>query len=225
MYGSAAAVLDRPVVARPVALARPASAASSAGVARVLAFPGTADLPAAPAGRVPVVELRLLGGFRLTVDGQLVRVGSSSERLLAVLACRGRQAARTQLAAVLWPAAAPARAQANLRAALHRLVRRAPGAVHLSGSHVQLNLGVRVDVEANTRLARRILAAPAVDGALLAEAARADFTGDLLPDWDAGWLSDHQDRYRQLRLTALETLAARLGAAGRPAAVALLTSA
>jgi DNA-binding SARP family transcriptional activator len=216
MFGSAAAVLDRPEVAGPVVLAGAGAGGHVApvGVAQVLAFPAGSAAPAAPVGQAPVVELHLLGGFRLSVDGRLVGVGSSGERLLAVLACRGRQASRAQLAHVLWPEATSERALANLRTALYRLVRRAPGAVHTSGSHVQLNLGVGVDVETTTRLAQRILAAGVVEDSLLAEVAHADFTGDLLPDWDEEWLGDYQYRYRQLRLTALETLSARLGAAG-----------
>jgi DNA-binding SARP family transcriptional activator len=84
--------------------------------------------------------------------------------------------------------------------------------VHTTAGHVQLNLGVRVDVEATTRLAQRILTG--VDEDVLAEVAHADFSADLLPDWDEEWLADHQYRYRQLRLTALETLSSALAEAG-----------
>ena len=182
---------------------------------QVLSFPSRSVGVVAPqvAGRGPAVELTVLGGFALSVDGVLVSVGSSGERVLGVLACRGRRASRAQVASVLWPEVTGERALANLRTALYRLVRRAPGVVHTSGSHVQLNLGVRVDVEVATRLAQGILSG--LDEAGLAGVAHADFSADLLPDWDQEWLGDYQYRYRQLRLTALETLSAALAATGR----------
>jgi DNA-binding SARP family transcriptional activator len=217
MFGSVAAVLERPVGVGPVALSGSSGSSGSAGssgLGRVVVFPGGVGVAGGVAGGVPVVELSLLGGFALAVDGAVVSVGSSGERLLAVLACRGRAASRGQLAAALWPEATSERGLANLRTALYRLVRRAPGAVHISGNRVQLNLGVQVDLEASTRLAQRILAAGVLDEELAAQVAHADFTGDLLPDWDAEWLGDYQYRYRQLRLTALETLSARLADAG-----------
>ena len=206
MFGSAAVVerVDGPRVL--------VSAAVPSG--RVLSFPSRSAGPVAPgpAGRGPAAELTLLGGFALSVDGALVSVGSSGERVLAVLACRGRQASRSQIASALWPEVTGERALANLRTALYRLVRRAPGVIHTTGSHVQLNLGVRVDVEAATRLAQGILTG--LDDQTLAQVAHADFSADLLPDWDEEWLADHQYRYRQLRLTALETLSTHLAAAG-----------
>jgi DNA-binding SARP family transcriptional activator len=228
MFGSAATALERPVAVGPigpsVGLLRLVDSAAPAGsgLAEVIAFPGAAGVSVAPAGRRPVMELQLLGGFRLLVDGELVSVGRSGERLLAVLACRGRAVSRARLASVLWPAATSEWASAKLRTALHRVARRAPGAVHTSGTLVQLNLGVAVDLEVTSRLAQRILATGAVDEALLGE---ADLTADLLPDWDEQWLAAHQHQYRQLRLTALETLAARLGAAAPTTLGHLLTSA
>jgi DNA-binding SARP family transcriptional activator len=161
------------------------------------------------------VELHLLGGFRLMVGGQLAHVGVTGQRVLAAIACRGRQATRSQIAHVLWPDTTSERAHANLRTALYRLVRRAPGAVHVTASHVQLNIGMRIDLEQTTRLANRILGSEvATDRTLLNDALQANLHDDLLPDWDDEWLSDHQYRYRQLRIAALETLSADLAAAG-----------
>lgn len=228
MFGSAATALERPVavgpIGPPVGLVESAAPVGS-GLAEVIAFPGAAGVSVVPAGRRPVMELQLLGGFRLLVDGELASVGRSGERLLAVLACRGRAVSRARLASVLWPAATSERALAKLRTALHRVARRAPGAVHTSGTLVQLNLGVAVDLEVTSRLAQRILATGAVGEALLGQLDEADFTADLLPDWDEQWLAAHQHQYRQLRLTALETLAARLGAAASTTLSHLVTSA
>jgi DNA-binding SARP family transcriptional activator len=161
------------------------------------------------------IELHLLGGFRLVTGGELVNLGRTGERLLAVVACRGRQATRSQIAHALWPDTTSERAHANLRTALYRLFRRGPGTIHATNTYVQLSVGMYIDLEHTTRLANRILGSDAsADQTLLNDALQANFYGDLLPDWDDEWLSDHQYRYRQLRLTALETLAVRLGAAG-----------
>jgi len=184
--------------------------------ADVLAFPTRtlAATPPAPRERRQTIELNVLGGFRLLVDGEPVGVGVAGQRLLAVVACRGRQATRGQIAHALWPDATGARAHANLRTALYRLVRRAPGAVHVTGTHVQLTVGMTIDLEQSTRLAGRILGND-LDGSGFPDALRANFSDDLLPEWDEEWLGDQRHRYRQLRLAALETFSAQLAAAGR----------
>jgi DNA-binding SARP family transcriptional activator len=161
-------------------------------------------------------ELQLLGGFRLAVGGRLVDVGRTGQRLLAVVACRGRQATRSQIAHALWPDTASDRAHANLRTALYRLSRRVPDILHGTASYLQLSAGMQIDIEIATRAANRILNEdPSADQAPLAEALRANLYEDLLPDWDEEWLGDHQYRHRQLRLTALEKLSADLAAAGQ----------
>jgi DNA-binding SARP family transcriptional activator len=171
--------------------------------------------PSARDDSARTVDLCLLGGFRLLVGGELVQVGQTGQRLLAVLACRGRQAGRGQIAHALWPDTTSARAHANLRTALYRLCRSAPGTVHATTSYLQLAVGIRVDLEQSTRLATRVLGAESgVDELMLTEALRANLYDDLLPEWDDDWLADHQYRYRQLRLTTLETLAHLLAGAG-----------
>jgi DNA-binding SARP family transcriptional activator len=161
------------------------------------------------------LELHLLGGFQLLVGGELVNVGRTGQRLLVAVACRGRQATRSQIAYTLWPDSTSERAHANLRTALYRLFRRAPGTVHATSTYLQLTVGMQIDLEQTTRLANRILSTDGTgDHALFGDAMRANLYGDLLPDWDDEWLGDHQYRYRQLRLTALEKLSSQLAAAG-----------
>jgi DNA-binding SARP family transcriptional activator len=163
----------------------------------------------------PTIELNVLGGFRLLIDGEPVHVGSTGQRLLAVVACRGRQATRSQIAHALWPDTTSARAHANLRTALYRLYRRAPGTIHATATHVQLTVGMQIDLEQATRLAKRILGHDlGHDRSLLNDALHANLYDDLLPEWDDEWLGDQQHRYRQLRLNALETFSTLLAAAG-----------
>ena len=215
MSGLAATVPYSPSAAHP-AVTFPPTPDTGALDAAVIPFPlWTAAAGPAPVPRPTALQLDLLGGFRLLVGGEPARIGSTGERVLAVIACRGRQASRRQVAQALWPDATTDRAMANLRTVLYRMCRRLPVALHVTSSHVQLSLGVQVDLEQATRLARRVLLHHGgEDRSLLDEAMRANLHDDLLPDWDEEWLDDHQYRHRQLRLTALERLATSFGAAG-----------
>jgi DNA-binding SARP family transcriptional activator len=201
---------------------RPARSAEPVGpvgqrYADVVALPTwTVGAPQVLAARPGPVELHLLGGFRLLIDGDLVPIGRTGQRMLALLACRGCPATRGQVAHALWPDAASDRAYANLRNGLYRLYRRGAGTVHATPAYLRLGDGTSVDLEHSSRLARQVLSGDAPDDrALLTDALAANLDDDLLPDWDEEWLADHQYRYRQLRLTALETLSTRLTAAGR----------
>ena len=196
---------------------RPAGAAAGQRYADVVALTTrTVGAAPVPADRSGSVELHLLGGFRLLVAGDLVHIGRTGQRLLALLACRGCPATRSQIAHLLWPDTTSDRAYANLRNGLYRLYRRGPGTVHATTAYLQLGAGMGVDLDRSTRLARQILGGEeSTDHAMLSEALAANLTEDLLPDWDDEWLGDHQYRYRQLRLTALETLSSRLTAAGQ----------
>jgi DNA-binding SARP family transcriptional activator len=222
MYGSTApSLIDQATQrARPVpadTISTDSTASTGTGVAVVIPLP-TRAMAAPPVAQTEhrSVELHLLGGFRLLIAGELVHVGQSSQRLLAAVACRGRQATRTQIAHALWPDSTTERAHANLRTALYRLFRRAPGTIHATPSYLQLTVGMQIDLEQATKLANAILSAEdGNDQELLTNALRADLYGDLLPDWDEEWLEDHQYRHRQLRLNALETLSRRLAAAGQ----------
>ena len=90
--------------------------------ARGNVVPLRAPDPATTAG----TRLNVLGGFSLLVDGELVEVSTTGQRLMGLLACRGRQATRSQVAYVLWPDSTNQRALANLRTSLHRISRRDP---------------------------------------------------------------------------------------------------
>jgi DNA-binding SARP family transcriptional activator len=166
---------------------------------------------------LPGARLTLLGAYGLTVGGELVEVSLTGQRLTALLACRGRQATRQQVANALWPDSTSQRALANLRTALHRVSRRDPPVLRAASGHVELDPGLRVDVEEATELAGRILGSAGLDSeddAFVEEVLSANLYDDLLPDWDEHWLPEHQSRYHQLRLTALETLSGHLAGIG-----------
>lgn len=212
MYGSTARIANGfPIPVRPA----PAPGTSLADVIALPTRPGAVPPPGRPAPSRSV-EMHVLGGFRLVVDGELVHVGSTGQRLLAAVICRGKHATRTQIAHLLWPDTTSERAHANLRTALYRLFRHAPDAIHATATHLQLAVGTRIDLEETTRLTHQILEVGSeTDPELLGSALRANLYDDLLPDWDDEWLADHQFRYRQLRLTALERLSFVLAASGQ----------
>jgi DNA-binding SARP family transcriptional activator len=190
--------------------------------AQIIPFPraATAALPEfeQTAGDLPgSIELCLLGGFRLFLDHDAVVVGLPAQRLLGLLAC-GHAASRARIAVMLWPDATEARAQSNLRTALHRVQRSCPGILYTTSSHIGLSQAVQVDMKVIRKVATDILGFGAVTDppeALLSEALRLNLYDDLLPDWDDEWLRDDQYRHRHLRLDTLEVLAQRLAALGQ----------
>lgn len=179
----------------------------ASGPARPLRSAGMAD--------GATTEVALLGGFRLTRDGADVSVGSNGQRLLTLLACRPGPVLRRQVACLLWPDTSRARAFANLRMAVHRLERSCPGVVTATNSYLSLTREVWVDLTHADQIARQVLCTTgALHPVLLAEALRANWYDDLLPEWDQEWLVAHRARYQQLRLATLEKLAQRLSATG-----------
>lgn len=160
-------------------------------------------------------RLTLLGELRVTSgEGSLV-VGSSAQRLLAVMAVvhRARRVRRTTVAERLWPEATGGRATANLRSTLWRLPRpRGRVLVRGDATAVWLDEGVDVDLWRAEELAHR-LAGP--DALSHADGDLAPLRDDLLPDWAEEWLFLEQESYRQVRLRALETGASVLCREGR----------
>jgi DNA-binding SARP family transcriptional activator len=162
--------------------------------------------------------LRLLGGFALTVDRAPVCVPPTAQRLVAFLALRDRPAPRAHVAGMLWLETTEERALANLRSTLWRVRRAADGLVECTGDQLGLHPGLGVDVRASAALADSLL--KGTDGHRGADELELDLDGlraDILPDWYDDWLVFERERFRQLRLHALDALAARFLELGRPA--------
>ncbi|MDQ1713154.1 MAG: hypothetical protein QOE45_2604 [Frankiaceae bacterium] len=161
----------------------------------------------------PGVALRLLNGFSVSHDGEPIDLPSSAERLLAYLAIQDGPVRRFQASSTLWIDATDGHAAASLRSALWRL--RQPGhpLVTSTTTHVGLAPDVVVDLTASTLLARTLVAEGVVD---LPGDPVAALGEDVLPGWyDDDWVLFCRERWRQLRLHALEALAALLAASGR----------
>lgn len=158
---------------------------------------------------VDEIRLRLFGCWELVVSGRPVQLGGREQRLVALLALRGRRP-RPYVAGTLWPTSTEPRAQASLRAAVLRSRQAVPGLLDAGRRTVALALGVTVDVQEMLRVAGNGHGVDA-DG----ERALASLvTGELLPGWYEDWVLFEKERLQHVRLRALEALAERQLAAG-----------
>jgi DNA-binding SARP family transcriptional activator len=184
--------------------------------------------PAAPAGDdTTVLDVALLGGFELRLDGAPVPLVPSAERLLALLALQGRPISRMYVAGTLWPESAEARSLGNLRSALWRVPATVREAVRTYGDRLWLVPSVAVDVRAVDAVARRLLEPAPAAGRASGDDLRTLLCPDLLPDWYEEWVLAERGYLRDRRLSALEALAATALGEGqldlaRPAAQAVV---
>ena len=162
-------------------------------------------------------RVTLLDGFSLEVPGRQRRSTADDlprgvQRLVAHL-CLSHRPTRTATAGQLWPDVPDDHAHGSLRSALWRLNKAAPGLIEVSGSALRLAAGVRVDVREFNDWAQQAIAPPGgADDVAVPDAA---LLGELLPGWYDDWVLLERERLRQLRMQALEAVAARLAFLGR----------
>jgi DNA-binding SARP family transcriptional activator len=177
------------------------------------AAPRQKEPRSAQASAFPVVQLSVLGGFTLRVDGATQSLPNNVERVLAFLAVRGRPQLRTTVATTLWMDTTDDRAAANLRTALWR-ARQTPGElIAVTGNYVALAPSIDVDLATVTAQSKRLISTD--DELREADAAAETLVGDLLPDWDEDWIAFERERLRQLQVHALEALSRRLSGCRR----------
>lgn len=164
-------------------------------------------------------RVTVLGSFTLTSHSTAVPLGVDARRLVAYLSVHHRPQERAALAADLWPGVAADAAARLLNDALAAVD--VPGLVDADGPTLCLAADVEVDLDDAMGLVRAMPEIPiddTPDVSLLA--------ADILPGWTAAWIAVERERFRQLRLHALEERSLRLSAAGRHEdAVALAESA
>ncbi len=151
--------------------------------------------------------LRSFSLLRIGSDGagSVVELPGYARRLLAYLALRPENGDRCLVASSLWLDTDEPRAAANLRTALWKIRQVAPGLVECDSRSVRLGPQVAVDLHEAVAEARR-----EIEG-VGAPASRWDrFRSEVLPEWYDDWVIVERERFRQLRLHALEALALRL---------------
>lgn len=157
-------------------------------------------------------ELQLLGGSELRCGGEGIRLPLGAHRLLSFLALQDGGVQRAAAAEALWPDHRAGRAAANLRSTLWQA--RRVGTVTIidcAGQRICLASTVEVDVCAVARCAHQMMASPTLDVSLDGyDEVVESLARELLPDWSDDWLVLERERWDQLRLHALETLARRL---------------
>lgn len=168
-----------------------------------------------PDGGTETANLRLLGGFELRMGGGLASLPTSSERVVAFLALHDQQASRGLVAGTLWPDSPEDKARGSLRSALWRLQLTAKDVVHATAATLRLADRVEVDLYQCRDLASR-----ARDGLLEAPNGHPQslcrmLSAELLPGWYEDWVLLEAERWRQVRLHELESIARQFIELGR----------
>lgn len=155
-------------------------------------------------------SLRLLTEFQLLVDGRVITLPHSAERVLAFIGMSQAPVSRGRLAGTLWPDVTDDRANGDLRSALWRL-RRITGVICEHDRRLALTADVHVDVMEIADITQLLIAEPAPPAIdRLPDLVSAY---DILPGWDEEWLIVERERFRIQRLRALERSAEALLAA------------
>ncbi len=173
------------------------------------------------APRSDAYQVSLLPGFGVGRGEDACDVTGASAKLLAYVALCREPVERTIVSSTLWPCVRDARANANLRTALWRVTQSHPDLLVVDRSKLGLGPEVDVDYRARGELARRVLKGEVLPEIIAtSDDARGDIqllveslTGELLNHWYEDWLSSHQERWRQLRLHALDALSLQLSEA------------
>jgi DNA-binding SARP family transcriptional activator len=152
--------------------------------------------------------MSLIEEFALFVGGRRLYVPHMSERVLTYLALANRPVARGRLAGTLWPYCPEQSASKTLRTALWRLRRVDEALVEASGDRLRLDPNVSVDLVTLTELAQNLIHTP--DPSHLAQVPLLLDHRELLPDWDEEWVAADRERYRLVRMAALECAAEAL---------------
>ncbi len=149
--------------------------------------------------------LHLLGCWQLRRLGQPVLVASRQRRLITALALVGPRP-RTALAGLLWPDSNDQQAAASLRVALWHVAHELPGLLRSAQDPLALDPSVAVDFHGLQHSLTHAYAEPVPIEDLR--------TGELLPGWYEDWVIGEQERFRHLRVMALDATAEQALAEG-----------
>jgi DNA-binding SARP family transcriptional activator len=154
--------------------------------------------------------VRLIDGFECCIGGETVELPHGCQRLVAFLALWDRPVLRSFVSGSLWPDNDSAHSNACLRSSVWRLQSLGAPFVHVTPVHLALDPHVEVDYRAAVEWSRTVLtgADPLPMAWTMHEI--AGLVREVLPDWYDEWVQEARERFRQLRLHALEQLCARL---------------
>lgn len=156
----------------------------------------------------PAVSLKLTGEFEPSVGSRRLTLSHGVARMLAYLALHDRPVNRSRLACELWPEVGEKQAANSLRTTLWRAGRACRCLVTAESDRLRLNPAVQVDVTELSGLANRLIHHPTGDD--LDHLPKLIRSAELLPDWDDEWVAADRERFRLLRLEALERAASAL---------------
>jgi DNA-binding SARP family transcriptional activator len=198
----------------------------------------TSSVPIGQVGGPPHVDVRLFGGFGLTIDGvdvDLTRVRPRAQTLLRLLALHcGKDVSRDWLCETFWPDMSPERAAHNLQVDIAALRVALQPSVRGRASEILVRRGTfyRLVADSDVRefdalwvvLRAELLLSdsgpahldPSVPDERAVTPARlvALQSGGLLPDDDADWVGEARDRYAMQAAEAAVLLAERALARG-----------
>ncbi|WP_192909337.1 AfsR/SARP family transcriptional regulator [Gandjariella thermophila] len=161
----------------------------------------------------------LLGRWDLRQNGRSIEVPPGCQRLLALLALRGRQLRRL-VASTLWPETSDSHALGSLRSLLWRWGDDASLLLDDTRGQLALREGVTVDVHHMVSIMEDLLKADGSENGHLHwshDISELAHTGDLLPGWYDDWVLFERERLRQMRLHSLEKLAGHMASQGQHA--------
>ncbi|RME65453.1 MAG: hypothetical protein D6790_01820, partial [Caldilineae bacterium] len=160
---------------------------------------------------MPPVEIRLLGGFHVKLDGASHALPARVQALLTYVILQGEGGcSRQQLAFAFWPESGDKQARTNLRRLLLLTRRALPQADELlshTGQQIAWSPQIPVCVDM-LAFAQGIAAAPENGPARrpALEAALAAYAGDLLPDCYDEWILPERERLRVAYAQTLDEL-------------------
>ncbi len=160
------------------------------------------------------VDVTLIGNFEVRCHGQAVEVPLASQRLVGFLAFQPRPVRRSFISGSLWHNADEYHASASLRSTLWRLNRL--DLVCASKTHLWLRPQVQVDLRNVVERAMLALRSDPAEESLVDVAHELLAVGDdILVGWYDDWVMMERERYRQIRLQALDRIGALLIETGR----------
>ncbi|WP_267928085.1 BTAD domain-containing putative transcriptional regulator [Desulfolithobacter dissulfuricans] len=181
----------------------------------------------------PPIRIQMLGGFRVTINGQEVydrmwKGRRSKELLWAIIALGGTKVSQEKLALLLWPDSDGDRALNNLKMALSRLRKVATpgleeGTTWLAVKHKRVSLVsalCRVDSLAFVQAMKR----PGKENCRELQQVLCSYRDEFLPDQEEWWIVDCRKKLRALFVRGALQLAGN-GTGDKDVVLALLEQA